>query len=272
MAFDSPTRIRETLHELGIQPRKKLGQNFLCDRNWIEKIVSNLTTESPLVEIGPGLGSLTLAAHDLGSTIHAIEVDPILCNHLRAILPGQRFHLVEGDAVEHPTAQVDNAEKPFQLLSNLPFAITSPWFGELLVSGQPLPKTLFLILQKEGFERVNADVGDKGYGPVAIRMSLAYKCCEQHRIPKTSFYPQPGVDSVFAIWHLRENPRLLTRHQANLLRDLFQNRRKILRHAFRKFVAPDKRHDWEEHLSTHSFSETNRAEEIPPEVWWNLLQ
>ncbi|MGE9291088.1 MAG: ribosomal RNA small subunit methyltransferase A, partial [Puniceicoccales bacterium] len=175
MAADSPSRVRATLDELDVRPEKRLGQNFLCDGNWIRKAAESLPSGLPVVEVGPGIGALTEVTLDRGHEVWGVEVDPRLCRYLGKIFAGRPFHLLEGDAVAHPLAHFSPTGSPFALLSNLPFAITSPWLDSLLRPERTLPKVAALILQKEGMERTMAGPGQKTYGPTAIRMSLAYE-------------------------------------------------------------------------------------------------
>ena len=271
MIPDSPSRVREILASLDLRPSKRLGQNFLCDGNWIRKAVAALPPDIPLVEIGPGLGALTGEALRRGHAVHAVESDDRLCRHLRDTLAGADFHLSKGDAVEQPLAGFDPGGFPFALLANPPFAITSPWFDALLRAGRPLPDPLALILQKEGVERAAAAPGSKAYGPTAIRLALAYEFESSAPLPGSAFHPQPGVDSVFAIWRKRSSPRLLPPDQSVLLRALFGNRRKMLRQGLRKHLPPEDIDRWRQVLTRNGRDETARPEELPPELWHDLL-
>ncbi len=271
MIPDSPSRVRENLARLDLRPSKRLGQNFLCDGNWIRKAVAALPPGIPVVEIGPGLGALTREALRRGHAVHAVERDERLCRYLADILPNGTFHLLPGDAVEQPLAGFDPGGAPFALLANPPFAITSPWFDALLRPGQPLPDPMALILQKEGVERAAATPGSKAYGPTAIRLALAYELESSVPLPRTAFHPQPGVDSAFAIWRKRTDPRLLPRKQSALLRALFGNRRKMLRQGLRRHLPPEDIDRWRYVLVRNGRDETARPEDLPPELWHELL-
>ena len=272
MIPDSPSRVREILARLDLRPSKRLGQNFLCDGNWIRKAVASLPPDIAVVEIGPGLGALTGEALRRGHAVHAVERDERLCRHLADTFAENDFHLVEGDAVDQPLAGFKPDDKPFAILANPPFAITSPWFDALLQPGQPLPDPLALILQKEGIERATAGPGSKAYGPTAVRLALAYQFESSAPLPRSAFHPRPGVDSAFAVWRKRPDPLLLVKEETALLRALFGNRRKMLRQGLRRLLPPARIARWREFLNRNGYDETARPEDLPPELWYELLR
>jgi len=270
--IDSPSRVRQSLEASGIRPDKRLGQNFLCDGNWIRKAVATVPDGMPVVEIGPGLGGLTAELLANGHEVWAIETDERLCQHLHQFLSTDHFHLVHADAVSQPLAGILLNRKPFALLSNLPFAITSPWLDSLLNPNQSLPIFLALILQKEGMDRILAQPGDKTYGPTAIRLHLAFKPKKPSVVPRSAFHPQPGVESRFNTWTLLDSPRLLQPEATQLLRKFFGLRRKMIRQGMKQFLSEETNQRWIEVLAGSGLDGTSRAEQIPPDVWWNLLR
>jgi len=272
MKADSPSRVRSILETLGIKPEKRLGQNFLCDGNWIRKVVESIPAGWPIVEIGPGLGGLTGDALDRGHRVQAVEIDPRLCQYLQSRFTDRDLNVVEGDAVMEPLGQFTSEENPFALLSNLPFSITSPWIDSLLRSNGSLPDQLSLILQQEGLDRMQAAPRSKPYGPTAIRMSLAYDFKSSQTIPASAFYPSPSIESIFGIWTLRDRPRLLRAESIQLLRRFFGQRRKMIRRAMKECLSQCEITRWTTILESHDLSPTVRAEEIDPELWWRLLE
>tara|TARA_R100000027_G_scaffold63770_2_gene56757 strand:- start:4645 stop:5487 length:843 start_codon:yes stop_codon:yes gene_type:complete len=272
MAVDSPSRVRTVLDELGIRPEKRLGQNFLCDGNWIRKAVEALPPEAPVVEVGPGIGALTTVTLDKGHEVWAVEIDPRLCRYLERTFTGQHFHLLEGDAVSFPVAHFPAKNGEYTLLSNLPFAITSPWIDKLLSPANPLPKTLALILQKEGMDRTLASPASKAYGPTAIRMALSYDLQSCDAVPRSSFFPQPTIESRFGVWIRQNDPRLLDAEDVALLRRFFGQRRKMIRQGMKQWLTEEVLQHWVELLAEQGMDSTARAESISPELWWNLLK
>ena len=150
----SPSATRELLGRLDHRPRRSLGQNFLVDGNIVRKSLelAEIAPGDDVVEIGPGLGTLTAALLEAGAEVWAVELDPLLHAHLASeLVPGARgrLHLLPGDAVEHPLAGLpqDRAEKGFRIVANLPYAVATPWLDAVL-SG-PLPTRMVLMLQQE---------------------------------------------------------------------------------------------------------------------------
>ena len=141
----TPTDTRVLLDKLGHRPQKKLGQNFLVDGNLVRKSLemADLPSGSTVVEIGPGLGSLTGALLDAGHKVYAVELDPALTLHLQDNFAEQiqqtRLNLVETDAVQTPLGSLPEETRDFYIVANLPYAISSPWLEAVLASGR-LPR------------------------------------------------------------------------------------------------------------------------------------
>ncbi len=268
---NSPVRVRTVLDELKLHPAKRLGQNFLCDPNWIQKAAESVPPNLPVVEIGPGLGALTASILNHGREVWAVEIDSRLCRHLRKQFAGLPLHLLEADAVAEPLAGFAGIHREFALLSNLPFAITSPWLDSLLRPGNTLPSFMGLILQKEGIDRLLAKPRDKAYGPTAIRVTLSYIHQGSRTVPRSAFYPQPSIESRFGTWTLREEPRLFSSESVALLRRFFGQRRKMMRHGMNQWLFTPEQDRWNRLLASHGLAPTARAEEIDPDLWWELI-
>src|SRR6478609_3242989 len=154
---------RELLATLDHRPVHKLGQNFLVDGNIVRKSleIAEVKSGDIVVEVGPGLGTLTTTLLGAGATVYAVERDPRLAQHLRDRVapdyPG-KFFLLEGDAMDSPLAgypESADAGKPFKVVGNLPYAISTPWMDEIIRS--PLqPEILVLMLQREAADRLTA--------------------------------------------------------------------------------------------------------------------
>ena len=153
----SPSSTRELLGLLGHEPKRFLGQNFLVDGNIVRKSLelAGVQAGDAVVEVGPGLGTLTGALLAAGAEVWAVEKDRNLHLHLEeSLLPSSqgRLHLLEGDAVEQPLAGIpaERALAGFKVVANLPYAISTPWMDAVL-SG-PLPSRMVLMLQQEAPE------------------------------------------------------------------------------------------------------------------------
>ena len=163
----SPTATRELLTRLNHAPKRFLGQNFLVDGNIVRKSLELARVErgDEVVEVGPGLGTLTTALLEAGANVWAVERDRTLHAHLAAELAPRfpaTFHLLEGDAVEHPLAGLRPASGEFKVVANLPYAIATPWLDAVLEG--PLPARLVLMLQQEAAQRYTAAPGTKSFG------------------------------------------------------------------------------------------------------------
>ena len=196
----SPTATRELLTELEHLPNKKLGQNFLVDGNIVRKSIelAELAPGDSVVEVGPGLGTLTRAILESGAEVCAVERDATLAAHIRKhLLPGNpQLNLIEGDCLDHPLAGLlgDTAERGFKIVANLPYAVSTPWVDAIL-SG-PLPERMVLMLQKEAGDRYAAPHGSKTFGAISIFLQSAYTVHSKHLVPAQCFHPAPKVDSI----------------------------------------------------------------------------
>ena len=150
----SPSETSKLLRQLEHRPNKKLGQNFLIDGNLVEKSISmaSLPTNYPVLEIGPGLGTLTSHLLNLGHKVYAVEIDRRLEAHLRerlnSFIESGQFNLVRADAVKQPIGNLPVDVTEYAVVANLPYAISSAWVEGLLGSGK-LPTSMVMMLQKK---------------------------------------------------------------------------------------------------------------------------
>ena len=306
----SPTATRDLLTSLGHQPKRFLGQNFLVDGNIVRKSLelAEVRAGDTVVEIGPGLGTLTAALLEAGADVWAVEKDRTLHAHLEATLGDPtvrpefagRFHLLEGDAVEHPlagltvsrgpprerrddpTATLENlpaltsrattdstssAAPTFKVVANLPYAIATPWLDAVL--GGPLPARLVLMLQQEAAQRYAASPGSKSFGAISIFLQAAYEIAPGHKVAAACFFPRPDVESHLINLVRRPAPFVFPPAVKALVRACFQQRRKQIGALLRARLpgpiaaAPE----WRELLRAAGLSEQTRPEAIPVS-WW----
>jgi len=266
----SPSQTRSLLESLGHRPRKPLGQNFLIDGNIVRKSLhlAGLNDGDIVVEVGPGLGTLSSALLELGCTVYAVELDPTLAGHLRDTLAPaypDSFHLLEGDAVDHPRAELPATVADFKVVANLPYAITSPWLDSMLRS--PLPEEMVLMMQKEAADRITAGPGSKSYGAISILTGAAYEKAGVHKVSRSCFYPVPGVDSQLLHLKRKAHPVLFSGPAKDLIRQLFTQRRKQVGSLLAKV---DSLQPWLELLPEFGSSRTDRPEDIPLAGWLEL--
>jgi len=235
---------RELLAALSHSPKKWLGQNFLVDGNIVRKSLelAEIRAGDIVVEVGPGLGTLTTTLLQAGTRVFAVERDATLAEHLRErVAPFflNSFSLKEADAMDFPLA--DFPEKmptgtPFKIVANLPYAISTPWMDAVLESGN-LPETLVLMLQKEAADRFTATEGTKNFGALSIFIDAAYERAPGHKVPASCFFPPPKVDSYLLHLRRRERPFVFGKNARRLIRGIFIYRRKQLGSALKKALA-----------------------------------
>jgi len=270
----TPTETRELLARLGHAPKRHLGQNFLVDGNIVRKSLelARVAAGDTVVEIGPGLGTLTGALLEAGADVWAVERDRTLFAHLAEVLaprfPGT-LHLAEGDAVLLPLAGLPAEQAAAsKVVANLPYAISSPWMDAVL-SG-PLPSRMVLMLQREAADRYAADAGTRDFGAISIFLQAAYDIAPGHRVSSSCFYPRPDVGS--ALLHLvrKAAPHRFSAEHKALIRSCFQQRRKQIRAVVRA-RHPGREPEWLEVLGSAGFPPTVRAEAIPTPMWIRLF-
>lgn len=269
----SPTATRELLTQLGHLPKRFLGQNFLIDGNIVRKSLelAELRAGETVVEIGPGLGTLTSAMLEAGADVWAVERDRTLHAHLEATLVPRfptTFHLMEGDAVEHPLAgMAPPATRDFKIIANLPYAIATPWLDEVLTG--PLPQRMVLMLQQEAAQRYAARPGSKSFGAISVFLQAAYDIAPGHKVAAACFHPRPDVESHLLNLVRKPAPFVFPAAAKTLIRACFQQRRKQIGALLRNRLPSDAA-GWREHLQRHGLSDQTRPEAIPVEVWMRL--
>jgi 16S rRNA (adenine1518-N6/adenine1519-N6)-dimethyltransferase len=272
----SPSATRELLAQLGHQPKRFLGQNFLIDGNIVRKSLelARVGPNDAVVEVGPGLGTLTAALLEVGAEVWAVEKDRTLHAHLEGeLLPrfADRFHLLEGDAVAHPLAglprQRAEATAGFKIVANLPYAIATPWLDEVLAG--PLPSRMVLMLQQEAAQRYAARPGSKSFGAISVFLQAAYHVQPGHKVAAACFFPRPDVESHLINLVRKPEPSTFPPAAKAVIRGCFQQRRKQIGALLRNRLPADA-NSWRELLRLHGLSEMSRPEAIPVGVWVRL--
>lgn len=266
----SPAQTQALLDKLGHSPNKRLGQNFLIDGNIVRKSVhlANVQTGDTIVEIGPGLGTLTRALLAAQAHVFAIEFDQKLYQNLVTELTARHssLKLMHGDAVDHPLGPLAD-DAPFKIVANLPYAIATPWLDKVL-SG-PLPEKMVLMLQKEAADRFMAKPGSKSYGAISIFLAAAYDQKAGHNVARHCFYPVPQVDSVLLHIEKKPSPFIFSTPTRQLIRQIFTQRRKQISGLLKKMTTTEKALPWLNLLEANNLANA-RAEAIPLEIWMQL--
>ncbi|MDR1255586.1 MAG: 16S rRNA (adenine(1518)-N(6)/adenine(1519)-N(6))-dimethyltransferase RsmA [Puniceicoccales bacterium] len=257
----------DTLAALGHRPTKKFGQNFLVDGNVVEKFVRSAGVKrgDRVVEIGPGLGTVSAEILKCGAELFAIELDRRLFGFLEKSFGGnENFFPMNGDAVKFPIAALDSSCEDYKIVASLPYSISSAWLDALLQC-ENLPLSVALIVQLDAANRFLAQQGTKSFGPASIFLQSAYVKVAMCRIGRNSFHPVPAVDSTMLFLKRKERPFLFPQATRQIIRKIFTHRRKqISKIAAGHGILLD---PW---LGENGLPSTVRPEQIPIGAWQNF--
>jgi 16S rRNA (adenine1518-N6/adenine1519-N6)-dimethyltransferase len=267
--------IAQLLSVHGLRPSRALGQNFVADPNTVRRI-ARLAGTGPgdhVLEIGAGLGSLTLALAETGANVLAVELDRHVVPVLRSVVEPAGVEVVEGDAMTLDLGALlaarTPAPAPWALVANLPYNVATPLVMRVLVEF-PAVERLLVMVQREVGERMAAQVGDPAYGSVSVRVSYFAQATVAGRVPASVFIPRPRVESVLVRLERRPlpavDPALVPYERlAQVIRAGFGQRRKMLRRSLAGVVDP-------EALERAGIRPDARAEELDIEAWGRLAQ
>jgi 16S rRNA (adenine1518-N6/adenine1519-N6)-dimethyltransferase len=241
----SPRQVQELLAEHGLSPSRALGQNFVADPNTVRRIarLAGVGPGDRVVEIGAGLGSLTLALAETGAAVTAVEVDRHLLPVLRQVVAGLDVRVVEGDALALDWDEVLAASpgaSPWALVANLPYNVATPLVLDLL-DDVPAIATMLVMVQREVGERLAAPAGSRTYGIPSVKVAYWAHAEVVGRVPPSVFVPQPRVESVLVRLVRRPEPAVGAdpARLFELVRAGFGQRRKMLRRSLAGVVAAE---------------------------------
>ena len=244
-----PLEVKAISEALGIRPTKVLGQNFVHDAGTVRKIVAAGGVEEgdEVVEVGPGLGSLTLALLEVGARVRAVEIDPPLAAALpetvraRMSEAADRLHVVTMDATE--ISGVDDFgvdwPAPTKLVANLPYNVAVPVLLNML-EAFPSIQGVVVMVQAEVADRLAAGPGSRTYGVPSVKASWYGSVERAGTIGRSVFWPVPGVDSALVRLTRLESPRgddCLRRATFEVTDVAFGQRRKTLRAALKNWAG-----------------------------------
>ncbi len=243
-----PVEIRLLAEQLDVTPTKKFGQNFVHDAGTVRKIasISNLTSEDTVLEVGPGLGSLTLALLETGARVIAVEIDPRLAQQLPATVVaksedfGDRLTIVNKDALD--LVREDLSDAPTALVANLPYNVAVPILLTALDLFPSIERGVVMV-QKEVANRLTADPGSRIYGAPTVKLGWYGSSRKAGSVGRKVFWPEPNVDSGLVAFtrdvaedDLPEQLRLAT---FALVDVAFGQRRKMLRASLKGVLGSD---------------------------------
>ena len=276
----SGPRIAQLLRDSQLSPRRQFGQNFVTDPNTVRRIAQMAKIESGdhVVEIGAGLGSLTLAlaevAGPIGVDITAIEVDRGIVPILEEVVQDDRaahrertgqVRVIEADATEVNWEDLLVQDRRHIMIANLPYNIATPLICDLLDDVPAISKMLVMV-QREVAQRFAAAAGSEHYGAVSVKVAYWASARLMGDVPASVFHPRPNVESALVEITRRSQPADVPSEQLfTLVATAFGHRRKMLRKSLTGLVTP-------EQFELARVAPTDRPEDLDLDAWCRLTR
>ena len=248
--------------------KKQYGQNFLMDKNILDKISSSICPSGNdlIIEIGPGSGNLTKKLKEYKANLVCFEIDKTLDKYLN-LLEDDRTKIVYEDFMN---VNLDEFVKKYSyeniyVIANIPYYITTPIIEKITFSNIRV-KSLLLMVQKEVADRLSSTNGNREYGYITVLLNAFYDINKLFNVNKNSFYPVPNVDSAIIKLDSKECNILNFEKYNRLIKNAFRFKRKTLKNNLNGY-------DLElinNLLGEYGFSLSNRAEDIPVEIYINI--
>jgi len=266
----SPRRTKEIIDKYGFRFSKSLGQNFLIDENIIYKILdgAEISENDLVLEVGPGIGTLTQYLGDRARKVLAIEIDKTLIPILGETLSEyENIELVHGDVLEIDLNQLINekfAGEKVKVVSNLPYYVTTPIIMKFLEDEVPVTDIVVMV-QKEVADRLKASPNTKDYG--ALSVAVQYYCEPEiiTKVPRAVFIPQPNVESTVIRLKVLDRPRVNIDNRKlffKVVKASFAKRRKTLLNSLSMGTVGLDKKDIKEALSLSEIDSKRRGESL----------
>lgn len=257
----------ELLARHGLQPRKALGQNFVIDPNTVERIIrlSGIEPGDKVVEVGPGLGALTVGLARAGASVVAIEVDEVLVPIVEERAAGLDVRVLHLDALHADWHEICPGG-PWHMVANLPYNIGTPLVLDVL-DEVPQVTELTVMLQREVAERLAAAPGASDYGIPSVKVAYWATAKVVARVPASVFLPRPRVESVVVRITRRDRPAVDAAPELvfRLVKQAFGQRRKMLRKSLGDRID-------DQGFARAGIDPTQRPEQIDIQAWGRLAQ
>jgi 16S rRNA (adenine1518-N6/adenine1519-N6)-dimethyltransferase len=258
--------VRALLAEHGVKPSRALGQNFLADPNTARRIVrlASVGAGDRVVEVGPGMGSLTCELADAGAHVLAIELDRHLIPVLQSVVGARDVEVMQGDAVTVDWPSLLHGQ--WSMVANLPYNVATPVVVRALEQAPMIDRYLVMV-QREVGERLAAGVGDAAYGAVSVKVAYYAEARVVGTVSPNVFIPKPKVESALVSLVRRAAPAVAVADPARLfelVRAGFSTRRKSLRNALAGVATVDA-------LETAGIDPKARAETLTLADWARLV-
>ena len=261
--------ITELLASHGLAPRRAFGQNFVSDPNTVRRIarMANVGAHDHVVEIGAGLGSLTLALAETGARITAIEIDHGIAPVLRDVVKDlPNVSVVVGDALELDWNEIIPPGSKAVVVANLPYNVATPLVADLL-DAIPQISRFVVMVQKEVALRLASSVGSSDYGAISVKVAYWATARVLGDVPPSVFIPRPKVTSSIIEITRRETPavgpHIAPQQLFKVIRTGFGQRRKMLRRSLAAIATP-------ENFALAGVSPEARPEELDVHQWGRL--
>jgi 16S rRNA (adenine1518-N6/adenine1519-N6)-dimethyltransferase len=258
------------LEGAGLRAKRALGQNFVVDANTVRKIarLANVDNHRHVLEIGAGLGSLTLALAETGALVTAVEVDEQLLPLLREnVDPIDNITVVHADAMKLNWSTLLEGGDDWALVANLPYNVATPLVADVL-DFVPQVQRMLVMVQKEVGERFCASPSTEAYGALSVKVAFHATARIAGIVPPTVFLPRPNVDSALVEIVRHKEPidaQINQKELFSLVRMGFAKRRKMLRGSLAGRVSP-------EQFEEADIAPTARAEELSVYDWMRLAR
>jgi len=259
-------QLLQLLDEHDVRPSRALGQNFVTDPNTVRRIarLAGVGPGDHVVEIGAGLGSLTLALAETGAAVTAVETDRHLVPLLREVVEPVGARVVEGDATQVDWSGLLVDAPAWTLVANLPYNVATPLVLDLL-DHVPMIQRMLVMVQREAGERLAAPVGHRAYGIPSVKVAYWARAEVVGRVPAAVFVPRPRVESVLVRITRRDEPAVRADPDLvfRLVRAAFGQRRKMVRRSLVSVVSA-------EQFERAGIAPESRPEQLDIEAWGRL--
>ncbi|MBQ9266883.1 MAG: 16S rRNA (adenine(1518)-N(6)/adenine(1519)-N(6))-dimethyltransferase RsmA [Clostridia bacterium] len=263
---------RMLLNQYGLRANKRLGQNFLISDEIVEQIIekSEITENDTIIEIGPGLGTLTKALLEKSKKVIAIELDPNMVDILKNRFITDKLEIIYGDVLKVDLNEIIANEGSVKVVANLPYYITTPILMKLLEERYAL-KSITVMVQKEVGERICSEPGIKEYGAITVTTNYYSAPKIIIDVPRENFLPSPEVDSCVMKLDVLEKPSVMVANEKvffELIRNGFNHRRKTISNSLASGNVPKEK--IMQVLGELGIDEKLRAEDLSIEDYANI--
>ena len=263
------SELKKILSESGLSPKKKMGQNFLVDRNIRDKILENvpLSKETTVLEIGPGFGMMTFAMAEECGRLYAVEKDAGICGVMTVPFKERgNIELINADILDLDIGSLDRgAGAELLVYGNVPYYITTPII-EKIIGARGMVSELYIVLQEELAERLLSPPGSRVYGSISCYVRYYSQIRKIFKIKKTCFYPKPQVDSCLIRLKMLKEPSVKVEDEGlmfRVIRKAFSERRKKAVNPLSDSAFMDiSREKWQEIFRSCGIDPAARAEAI----------